>query len=130
MAFSSAVSDFVHAIYETVAGVIHLVFRVFHDAFMAVYNFVVGCFTLVADVFRSAFTLVGGIGNFVVGNFVILAIIAAGAYFYLSSAPEQKAKLQSNAKKALHVNGASSRSSSTTTTTTNGGGYNAKTKKA
>ncbi|CAK7231427.1 hypothetical protein SCUCBS95973_007913 [Sporothrix curviconia] len=124
MSFSSAISDFVHAIYEALAGTIHLVFRVVHDAFMAVYNFVVGCFTLVADVFRSAFALVGGVGHFVVGNFVILAIIAAGAYFYFSAEPQQQAKLQSNVKKAINGKGGASSSS------TNGSTYTAKTRKA
>ncbi|CAK7210665.1 hypothetical protein SBRCBS47491_000852 [Sporothrix bragantina] len=124
MSFSSAISDFVRAIYEALAGTIYLIFRVFYDAFMAVYNFVVGCFTLVADVFRSAFTLVGGVGHFVLGNFVILAIIAAGAYFYFSSEPQQQAQIKNNVKKAINGKGGASSSR------TNGSGYTTKTKKA
>lgn len=122
MSFSSAISDSVHAIFEALAGIYHLFFRILHDIFFAVYNFVVGCFNLTSDVFRSAFSLAGGIGNFVVGNFFILLIIASGAYFYLKSNPDQNAKLKSSSKKALQAKGASSSS-------TNGSGYTAKTRK-
>ncbi|CAK7269036.1 hypothetical protein SEPCBS57363_003400 [Sporothrix epigloea] len=122
MSFSSAISDSIHAIFETLAGICHLIFRILHDVFFAVYSFVVGCFTLLSDVFRSAFSLAGGIGNFVVGNFVILLIIASGAYLYLRINPDQNAKLKSSSKKALQAKGASSSS-------TNGSGYTAKTRK-
>ncbi|CAK7199344.1 hypothetical protein SEUCBS139899_002022 [Sporothrix eucalyptigena] len=118
MSFLSAITDFVRAIYEALAGTLHLVFRIFHDAFMAVYNFIVGCFTLVADVVRSAVTLVGGVSQFVIGNFVILAILAAGAYFYLQKNPTAtQTKMQSTGRKAVGADGAAG--------TTNG-----KTKKA
>ncbi|KAL1895934.1 hypothetical protein Sste5346_005033 [Sporothrix stenoceras] len=101
MSFSNAVTDLVRSIYEAIAGIFHLVFRVLHGAFSTVAHSFEAVINFVVDMVHSSVALVGGVGKFVAGNFVILAILAVGAYFYLQQSPEQKAQLKSSGKQAL-----------------------------
>lgn len=101
MSFTDAIADFLRSIYETIAATFGLIFRVIHGAFATVVNFVEACLSFVVDVVHNAVAFVGGVGKFVAGNFVILAILAVGAYFYFQANPQQKAKVQSSGKKAI-----------------------------
>jgi hypothetical protein len=102
MSFSNAITDFVRSIYEAIAGTFHLIFGIIHGAFATVAHFFEACFTFVVDLVHNTVALVGGVGKFVFGNFVILAILAVGAYFYFQQNPQQKAKVQSTGQKAIN----------------------------
>ncbi|ERS95659.1 uncharacterized protein SPSK_00190 [Sporothrix schenckii 1099-18] len=85
--FSNAVADLMRSVYEALAA-----------TFLAVIHFFESGLTFAADTVRHTVALVGGIGKFVAGNFVILAIIAA-VYLYFVSNPQQKNKIQSSGQK-------------------------------
>lgn len=106
--FSNSAADLIRSIYEAIAATFGLIFRVIHGAFSTVVHSFEACLTFVVDIVRNAVAFVGGVGKFVAGNFVILAILAVGAYFYFQANPQQKAKVQSTGQKAINsaqVNG-------------------------
>jgi len=83
MAITSAISDFVASIFELFSSVFNTAYALVHSIVTAAVNFVSGIFTLVADMLSGVVDIAGGIGKFVFGNIVVIALVGAGVFAYM-----------------------------------------------
>ncbi|KAK1756480.1 hypothetical protein QBC47DRAFT_380034 [Echria macrotheca] len=82
MAVTTAVTDLFASFYELFASIVNAAWTIVHSFIMGIAGLFTGVFTFFADIFKGLFDVVGGVGKFVTGNFVILGVIAAGAFAY------------------------------------------------
>jgi len=104
MAILTAIEDLFKSFYELIATVVSTFYHIIQTFVNAVLSFFTGIINMIADVFSGAVDIVGGVGKFVlgkvsacrtpsaahqqhvltlIGNIVIIGLIAAGGYAYL-----------------------------------------------
>ncbi|UQC79292.1 uncharacterized protein CLUP02_04771 [Colletotrichum lupini] len=83
MAVSNAIQDLFSSIYELLSSIFNAFYHVLQTIFNTIIGFFTGLVNLITDVFQGAIDVVGGLGKFVLSNFVIIGVIAAGGYAYV-----------------------------------------------
>ncbi|KXH69007.1 hypothetical protein CSAL01_11484 [Colletotrichum salicis] len=83
MAVSNAIQDLFSSIYELLSSIFNAFYHVLQTIFNTIIGFFTGLVNLITDVFQGAIDVVGGFGKFVLSNFVIIGVIAAGGYAYV-----------------------------------------------
>ncbi|GKT54639.1 hypothetical protein ColTof4_08497 [Colletotrichum tofieldiae] len=83
MAVTNALQDLFSSFYELLSSIFNAFYHVLQTFFNAIIGFFTGVVNLLSDVFSGAIDVVGGVGKFVLSNFVIIGVIAAGGYAYV-----------------------------------------------
>ncbi|KAH8901871.1 hypothetical protein BR93DRAFT_942027 [Coniochaeta sp. PMI_546] len=92
MSIGAAINDLFSSIYELFASVLGGIYNTIHAILAAIIGLFSGFINLIGDVFKGAVDVVGGLGKFLakmltefvlIGNIVIVGIIAAGGYAYV-----------------------------------------------
>ncbi|KXH40482.1 hypothetical protein CNYM01_07929 [Colletotrichum nymphaeae SA-01] len=83
MAVSNAIQDLFSSIYELLSSIFNAFYHVLQTIFNTIIGFFTGLVNLITDVFQGAIDVAGGLGKFVLSNFVIIGVIAAGGYAYV-----------------------------------------------
>ncbi|KAK1976075.1 hypothetical protein LZ30DRAFT_604172 [Colletotrichum cereale] len=83
MAVTNAVQDLFSSIYELLSSIFNAFYHVLQTLFNTIIGFFTGIVNLISDVFSGAIDVVGGLGKFILSNFVIIGVIAAGGYAYV-----------------------------------------------
>ncbi|TDZ20740.1 hypothetical protein Cob_v006336 [Colletotrichum orbiculare MAFF 240422] len=83
IAFAKAFEDLFKSFYELIASIFSTFYHILQTFFQAIIGFFTGIVNLTADVFSGVIDVVGGVGRFVLGNIVIIGIIAAAGYAYV-----------------------------------------------
>ncbi|KAJ5898038.1 hypothetical protein N7504_008326 [Penicillium tannophilum] len=83
-------SSIITSIKDLIASLFEVIFSIFRTAFDGVYGLLHACISFVVGTIKMALYTVGdslkalgGVGKFVASNFVVIALIAGGAYGYL-----------------------------------------------
>ncbi|PKS13190.1 hypothetical protein jhhlp_000535 [Lomentospora prolificans] len=98
MSIINAVEDLVKSIYELFVSVFGGAAHIIQSFLSAIIGFFTGLINMSADVLNGVVDVVGGVGRFVLGNIVVLGIIAAGGYLYLNSQQRQRGPVTATKK--------------------------------
>ncbi|KAJ6781885.1 hypothetical protein PWT90_09926 [Aphanocladium album] len=99
MAITTAISDLIHFVFETIASVFRGVYGIIHGIISSITGLFSGLLQLVGNTISSLGSVVGSITSFVTGNIVILGVGAVLAFFFLrSTATGQQAVKPTKAK--------------------------------
>lgn len=96
MTLSGAVTNLFASLYELANSVVHAVWAVISTAVMTVVNLFTGALAFVGSVFQGMVDVAGGLGKFVTGNIVTLALIAAAGYAYIRFTAQGRQLAQQN----------------------------------
>ncbi|KAL6865669.1 hypothetical protein ACO1O0_001764 [Amphichorda felina] len=83
MAITSAISDFLQSLYELLSSVLGSAYSLGHSILTAVFSFVGGLLTLAGNVAGGLVDIAGGVGKFVAGNIVVVAVGALAAFAFV-----------------------------------------------
>ncbi|KAH6684989.1 hypothetical protein F5X68DRAFT_233422 [Plectosphaerella plurivora] len=83
MSIINAIEDLFKSFYELIVSVFSTIYHLLLTFVNAIISFFNGIINVVVDVFSGAAEIVGGTAKFLLGNFVVIGLIAAGGYAYL-----------------------------------------------
>ncbi|KAJ4294965.1 hypothetical protein N0V88_005205 [Collariella sp. IMI 366227] len=83
MAITNAFTNLIKSIGELLSSVFGAAYAIVHSFITGVFNLFAGFFAFIGDLGKGVFDLAGGVGKFVAGNVVILALIGAAGYAYM-----------------------------------------------
>lgn len=83
MAITNAIEDLFASIYELFATVFSTIYNILQTFVNAIISFFSGIVNMFGDILSGAVDIVGGVGKFLLGNIVIIGLLAAGAYIYV-----------------------------------------------
>ncbi|KAL2148040.1 hypothetical protein VTI28DRAFT_96 [Corynascus sepedonium] len=83
MAITSAVTDLVKSVGELLSSIFGAAYAIIHSFVSSIFNLVAGFLAFVGDLGKGVFDLAGGVGKFVAGNAVMIALISAAGYAYV-----------------------------------------------
>ncbi|KAF1983231.1 hypothetical protein K402DRAFT_396933 [Aulographum hederae CBS 113979] len=79
----TSIRDLFASLIELITSIFRTIIDLITTVITSLFNFVTGFFTMVFDSARGVVNGLGGLGKFVISNFVVLAIIALAGVFYL-----------------------------------------------
>jgi phage-related protein len=90
MAITTAVADLFKSAYELVASLFAAVSNAFSAVFSMLASLVTSFMTLVGDILLGVLDIFQGVGKFVLGNIILLALVAAGGFAFVRYQKQQK----------------------------------------
>ncbi|KAH7367405.1 hypothetical protein B0T11DRAFT_275234 [Plectosphaerella cucumerina] len=98
MSIINAVEDLFKSFYELIASIVSTIYNLILTFVNAIVSFFSGIVNVIVDIFSGAVEIVGGTAKFLLGNFVIVGLVAAGGYAYFRYT-EQGRRVAANAQK-------------------------------
>jgi hypothetical protein len=113
----SAVGDFIKSIYELILSMFQTFFGLLNTLLSTIVNFFTSILQLFGDTTKGVFSVLGGVGNFLIGklhlreynelqaniwcvaNAAIIGVVAVGGYAYLAYQRRQGQPVVVNGKK-------------------------------
>ncbi|KAK4150868.1 hypothetical protein C8A00DRAFT_17659 [Chaetomidium leptoderma] len=102
MAVTNAVTDLAQSVAELLSSVVNAAYAIVHSFVSGIVGLLAGFFAFFGDLGKGVLDLAGGVGKFVTGNAVILAVIGAAIYAYMRFVQQP----QQQGRKPAVVNGA------------------------
>jgi len=79
----SSLNDLLTSFLSLIRSILQTFYDVVHAGVSAVLNFVAGFANMLAETVKGALQVGSGVGRFIVGNIVVLAVLGAAAFGYL-----------------------------------------------
>jgi len=92
MAITTAVNDLFKSVYEVFASVVAAVTNAFTAAFNLAANLVTSFMSLIRDVVLGLVDIFEGLGKFLIGNILLVGLVAAGGFAYVRYQQQQKSQ--------------------------------------
>ncbi|KAL2170725.1 hypothetical protein VTG60DRAFT_4473 [Thermothelomyces hinnuleus] len=83
MAVTNAMTDLVKSVGELLSSVSDAAYAIVHSFVSGIVNLFAGLYAFLGDLGKGVVDLAGGVGKFVAGNAVIIAVLAAAVFAYI-----------------------------------------------